>query len=100
MWERHGFAWIATMRIGQGCRVHLHDGELPEGRLVVRLSKHVTAVVDGVIHDNHNPQREEHRLERFPGWQFARVKSGQTITANGVASVSRRCVYGYWKRGG
>lgn len=63
-----GFVWVPTMTIGSGCRVHLKDGELPHGRIVVSVSKHYTAVIDGVIHDTHDPQRE------------------------GV-----RCVYGYWK---
>ncbi|HEY0821114.1 MAG TPA: hypothetical protein VGD46_20170 [Rhizobacter sp.] len=62
-----GFVWIPTMAIGQGCRVHLAAGELPPGRLVVMVSKHCTAVIDGVIHDTHNPQRD-----------------------------TGRCVYGYW----
>src|SRR5262249_20667790 len=61
--ESLGWAWGPTMRIGQGCRVHLHDGELPAGRLVVVLSKHLTAVIDGVIHDTHDPQRETHCCE-------------------------------------
>jgi hypothetical protein len=64
---RLGWAWTPTMQIGSGCRVHLRDGELPNGRLVVQLSKHVSAVIDGVVHDNHDPSR------------------GGT-----------RCVYGYW----
>ena len=37
------------MHIGSGCKVHLRDGELPSGRLVVSVSKHMVAVVDGVI---------------------------------------------------
>jgi hypothetical protein len=39
------------------------------GRLVVAVSKHYTAVIDGVIHDTHNPQRE-----------------------------GKRCVYGYFSK--
>jgi hypothetical protein len=66
----HGWIWTPTMQIGQGCTVHLTDGELPGGRLVVSVSKHVTAVIDGVIHDTHNPSR------------------GGT-----------RCVYGYYQKG-
>jgi hypothetical protein len=34
--------------IGGGCTVHLRDGELPRGRLIVSVSKHVLAVIDGV----------------------------------------------------
>lgn len=63
-----GFEWTATMSIGSGCRVHLSADELPHGRLVVQVSKHSVAVINGVIHDTHNPDR------------------GET-----------RCVYGYWK---
>lgn len=46
-----GWVWVPTMRVGQGCKVHLKKEELPGGRLVVRLSKHLAAVVDGVLHD-------------------------------------------------
>jgi hypothetical protein len=63
-----GFEWVPTMLIGQGCKVHLRDGELPNGRLVVAVSKHYTTVLDGVIHDTHDPQRD-----------------------------GTRCVYGYWR---
>jgi len=52
-----GWRWVATMRIGSGCTVRLRESELPPGKLVVRVSKHMTAVVDGVIHDNHDPSR-------------------------------------------
>lgn len=53
-----GAVWTPTMRIGQGCKVHLRGGELPMGRLVVRASKHITAVIDGVIHDTYDPGRD------------------------------------------
>jgi hypothetical protein len=64
-----GFVWIPTMQVGQGCKVHLAGGELPDGRLVVSVSKHYTAVIDGVIHDTHDCSRD-----------------------------GTRCVYGYWKK--
>src|SRR6516164_7429242 len=63
-----GWDWVATMQVGSGCRVHLRAEELPRGRLVVRLSRHLTAVIDGVIHDIYNPDRQ-----------------------------GTRCVYGYFK---
>ena len=64
-----GWTFVPTMGIGTGCQVHLADGELPPGRLIVKVSKHFTAVIDGVIHDTYDPSR------------------GGT-----------RCVYGYWQR--
>lgn len=64
-----GWAWVPTMQIGQGTKVHLRSGELPLGRLVVKVSKHVCAVIDGVIHDTHDPSRD-----------------------------GTRCVYGYWTK--
>jgi hypothetical protein len=64
-----GWEWHPTMFVGQGCKVHLRASELPKGRLIVAVSKHLVAVVDGVIHDNHDPSR------------------------NG-----KRCVYGYWTK--
>lgn len=52
-----GFTWTPTMLIGQGCKTHLRPDELPQGRLVVLVSKHVVAVVDGVINDTYDPSR-------------------------------------------
>jgi hypothetical protein len=63
-----GFVWTSTMSIGSGCRVHLRADELPRGRLVVKISRHYSAVIDGVLHDTHDASR------------------GGT-----------RCVYGYWR---
>lgn len=56
-----GWKWKPTMFIGSGCKVHLKDDELPDGRLLVSLSRHMTAVINGVIHDTHDPSREETR---------------------------------------
>lgn len=53
-----GFVWVPTMQIGQGCKVHLVEHELPKGKLIVSLSRHYTAVIDGVIHDIYDPSRE------------------------------------------
>jgi hypothetical protein len=74
-----GFAWVPTMGLATGCKVHLHDGELPMGKLIVSVSKHYTAVIDGVINDTWNPQRETY-----------------TFNADGTKHIARRCVYGYW----
>ena len=52
-----GMKWTPTMFIGSGCKIHLKDGELPMGRLLVNLSKHYTAVIDGVIHDTFDCSR-------------------------------------------
>lgn len=68
--ESLGWKWTPTMSIGSGCKVHLRAEELPSGRLVVRVSKHSVAVIDGVIHDTHDCSRD-----------------------------GTRCVYGYWKFG-
>ena len=62
-----GLVWYPTMTIGSGCKVHLKADELPKGKIIVKLSKHLCAVVDGVINDTHDPSRDE-----------------------------TRCVYGYW----
>jgi hypothetical protein len=88
-----GFRWVPTMTVGSGCKVHLTDGELPMGRLVVSVSRHYTAVINGVIHDNHDPQREMHCIEPDHGGD---LKAGQWRNENGICSISRRCVYGYW----
>jgi hypothetical protein len=62
-----GFEWVPTMTVGSGCKVHLNADELPKGRLVISVSKHYTAMIDGVIHDTFDPSRD-----------------------------GERCVYGYW----
>jgi len=62
-----GWIWKPTMGIGTGCRVHLRKDELPSGRIVCSLSRHIVAVVDGVVHDTYDSTRD-----------------------------GERCVYGYW----
>lgn len=89
-----GFTWTPTMGIGTGCTVHLHDGELPMGRLVVVVSKHYTAVIDGVIHDTHDPQRDVHCVESDNGRE---LRPGEWRNPNGICRIERRCVYGYWQ---
>mgnify|MGYP003407091810 FL=1 len=74
-----GFTWVPTMQIGQGCTTHLAQGELPMGRLVVEVSKHTVAVIDGVIHDTFDPSRET-----------------EVVNPDGSVRIAHRCVYGYW----
>lgn len=64
-----GWQWVPTMKVGQGCKVHLNKNELPNGKLVVSVSKHLTAVIDGVIYDTYDCSRG-----------------------------GNRCVYGYFKK--
>jgi hypothetical protein len=59
--ESKGWKWVACMQIGSGCKVHLKASELPKGRIITRLSKHLCAVVDGVVNDNHDCSRNETR---------------------------------------
>lgn len=65
-----GWTWTPTMLVGSGCKVHLVADELPMGCLVVSVSKHLTVMIDGVIHDV------------YPN----------------VARGGKRAVYGYWKK--
>ena len=67
--QKLGWVWVPTVFFGVGCKIHLKDGEVPMGRLIVRLSKHLCAVIDGVVHDIYQDDR------------------GGT-----------RCVYGYWHK--
>jgi len=64
-----GWQWTPTMFVGQGTKVHLKKEELPMGTLIVSCSKHLTVVIDGVLHDVFDCSR------------------------NGT-----RCVYGYWTK--
>jgi hypothetical protein len=52
-----GWSWTPTMQIGQGCKTHLRREELPAGRIIVQVSKHVVAMIDGMIYDTHDPSR-------------------------------------------
>jgi hypothetical protein len=59
--KENGWKWIPCMKIGEGCKVHLRKEELPGGHLIVSVSRHVTAVIDGVIYDNHDCSRNGNR---------------------------------------
>ena len=52
-----GWIWVPTMFVGSGCKVHLKSNELPSGRLLVRVSKHYTVVINGILNDTHNCSR-------------------------------------------
>ncbi len=56
--EHYGWQWTPTMLVGEGCKVHLRENELPKGRIVVSLSRHNAAVIDGVLHDTYDCSRE------------------------------------------
>jgi hypothetical protein len=45
------------MKVGSGCQVHLRPDELPSGTLIVKVSKHLTTIIDGMIQDTHDPSR-------------------------------------------
>lgn len=64
-----GWQWVPTMKVGSGCQVHLRASELPSGHLIVKVSRHLTAVIDGVLHDTHDCSR-----------------------------AGSRCVYGYFRK--
>lgn len=63
------WVWHPTMAIGSGCTVHLREDELPNGTLIVSVSKHLTCVKDGVLYDTYDCSRD-----------------------------GERCVYGYWAK--
>lgn len=56
-----GWEWVAYTKIGVGCTAHLVAEELPHGPLVASVSKHYTAVIDGIIRDTWDPQRDPPR---------------------------------------
>ena len=56
-----GFQWVPTMKVGMGCQVHLRSDELPKAILIVKVSKHLTAVLNGIIQDTHDPSRGGNR---------------------------------------
>jgi len=89
-----GFEWIATMGIGTGCTVHLDAEELPAGRLVIMVSKHATAMIDGIIHDAYDPRWISETCRPDDGGELA---PGEWRNVNGIWRSSKRCVYGYWR---
>lgn len=55
-----GWTWHPVMGIGTGCTMHLAKGEVPArygGRVIVQLSGHVSAIVEGVVRDTYDPSR-------------------------------------------
>ena len=56
-----GWTWTPKMRPGQRERTHVKASELPAGRLVLSLSRHYLAFVDGVAHDTYDPTRDGSR---------------------------------------
>lgn len=64
-----GWKWTPTMFVGQGCKVHMRKDELPGGTIILNVSKHFCAVIDGVVQDTHCDHRK-----------------------------GTRCVYGYWSK--
>lgn len=52
-----GWKWIPTMSIGSGCQVHLNENELPNGTLIVSVSKHLTCVKDKKLYDTYDCSR-------------------------------------------
>lgn len=97
---RLGWCFVPTMRIGSGCTVHLADGELPMGRLIVSVSRHYCAVIDGVIRDNHDPSKRGTTYYP-PSTPRDVVPKGAEwlLNGNGWAYSPKRCVYGYWLQG-
>ncbi len=75
----YGFKWIPTMKIGEGCKVHLTAEELPAGTIIVAVARHLVCVKDGVIHDTYNSSIKQHY-----------DADGNLITNE------KRCVYGYF----
>ena len=56
-----GWVWKPTMGIGTGCKVHLRESELPRGTIIVRVSKHLATVIDGVLQDISDCSRDGNR---------------------------------------
>ena len=63
-----GGVWHPCTGIGTGCTMHLNPDEIPnEKRMVMQVSKHLCAVINGKVHDTFDCTRD-----------------------------GERCVYGYW----
>ena len=49
--EELGWTWVPKMFIGQGFKTYLRKEDLPPGRLIVKVRRHLTSVIDGVLND-------------------------------------------------
>jgi hypothetical protein len=56
-----GWKWVAVMGIGTDCTMHVRKDELPQGTLILRLSKHLTCVKDGILVDTYDCSRGGNR---------------------------------------
>jgi hypothetical protein len=83
-WKRYlaeiGWVHHSTCAIGsRSDKVKFVDGALPNGVLIVQLSKHLTCLKDGVIYDTYDCSKKEYYDEY-----------GDLVVND------ERCVYGYW----
>jgi len=67
-----GWRFTSTKELPRGRGVHLRADELPKGRLMVLLPGHLTAVIDGVIHDTLDCSDEGRR--RIRGYWTERAR--------------------------
>lgn len=68
--EDLGWTWVPTMKVGQGCQVHVLPEELPDNEmLILRVSKHLVCV------DTHN---------------------NKLLDTYDCSRGGSRCVYGYF----
>ena len=62
-----GFIWTPQMQIGTGTTLHVAAGELPvAGTYILKLSRHLTVLIDNVIHDTFQCDRDGSRA--VYGW--------------------------------
>lgn len=50
-----GWKYVPAKKYGEHYNMHLNAKELPGGRIVADMDGHVSAVIDGVIHDTWDP---------------------------------------------
>lgn len=76
-----GWKWIPTMKVGVGCMAHLNRDELPSDQtIIVKISKHLTCIKNGVIYDTYNCSE----MDVYDENGFLESRSDD------------RAVYGYW----
>lgn len=84
-WKRYlkeiGWVHHKTCELGSRAeKIKFVDGALPNGTLIVQLSRHLTCLKDGVIYDTYDCSKKE-----YYDWE-----SGDLMVND------ERCVYGYW----
>lgn len=84
------FTWVSCSGIGKGITVHLKRSELPKGNIILKVSKHLTCVKDGVLFDTYDCSRNGERGV-YGYWIKKDDKKGILKCLNDLAAYYETC---------